>query len=183
MNGVYSFEHPDRFVTGTIGQPGSRTFIVQAREGRRIASVALEKQQVQQLALRVGQVLDELELRGDDRAGTPTHAVSDLAPLDLPLDEEFRVGAMTIGWDADKARLLIQLFSVDVDEVSLLAELDDDLSRLEAFLTADQAREFVARTQLVVSAGRPACPFCAQPINPEGHVCPRANGYRRDFAE
>lgn len=181
MNGVFSFDRVDRFVTGTIGQPGSRTFIVQAREGRRIASVALEKQQAQQLALRVGQVLDELELRGEGGAVAPDRPPKDLAPLDLPLDEEFRVGAMTIGWDAGNARLLIQLFSMDVDDAELIGEPVDDLSRLEVFLTPDQARQFVARTHLVVSAGRPACPFCAQPVNPEGHVCPRANGYRRDL--
>lgn len=183
MNGVFSFDRVDRFVTGTIGEPGSRTFIVQARQGRRIASVALEKQQAQHLALRVGQVLDELELRGEDVPTSTERPVSDLAPLDVPLDEEFRVGAMTIGWDPDNARLLIQLFSIDVDEAALIADPGNDLSRLEAFLTVDQAREFVARTHLVVSAGRPACPFCAQPVNPEGHVCPRANGYRRDLAE
>jgi uncharacterized repeat protein (TIGR03847 family) len=59
---------------------------------------------------------------------------------------------------------------------------EDEIEADEVFvvkITASGAREFVARAQALISAGRPACPFCLQPIDPQGHICPRANGYRR----
>jgi uncharacterized repeat protein (TIGR03847 family) len=110
--------------------------------------------------------------------------------LDAPINEEFRVGTMTIAWDPSIDRIVIELFSnVDVDDEerpeetsSPAAEEPDEIEADEVFvvkITASYARDFVARAQALVAAGRPSCPFCLQPIDPQGHICPRANGYRR----
>jgi uncharacterized repeat protein (TIGR03847 family) len=188
---VHRYDAPDRFVAGTVGQPGERTFFLQAREGNRITSVACEKQQVSVLAEHLDRVLDEVLRRSSGEVKVPpaTTAASDTQPLDAPITEEFRVGTMTIAWDPTIERIVIELFSnVDVEEETSEpeAEVDvvesDEIEADEVFvvkITAMGAREFVARAQALISAGRPACPFCLQPIDPSGHICPRANGYRR----
>jgi uncharacterized repeat protein (TIGR03847 family) len=184
---VHRYDSPDRFVAGTVGQPGERAFFLQAREGNRITSVGCEKQQVSVLAEHLDRVLDEVVRRssGGSAGTTPTQ---DNQPLDAPIAEEFKVGTMTIAWDPSVDRIVIELFSnVDVDEeadeATAAAEPDtDEVEADEVFvikITAAYARAFVARAQALVSAGRPACPFCLQPIDPQGHICPRANGYRR----
>jgi uncharacterized repeat protein (TIGR03847 family) len=187
---VHRYDAPDRFVAGTVGQPGERVFFLQAREGNRITSVACEKQQVSVLAEHLDRVLDEVLRRSSGQVNVPpaTTSASDTQPLDAPITEEFRVGTMTIAWDPAIERIVIELFSnVDVDEETTEAEAEaaaeaEEIEADEVFvvkITAMGAREFVARAQALISAGRPACPFCLQPIDPQGHICPRANGYRR----
>ena len=189
---VHRYDEPDRFVAGTVGQPGERAFFLQAREGNRITSVACEKQQVSVLAEHLDRVLDEVVRRSTGTAAVPpaTAKARDTDPLDAPITEEFRVGTMTIAWDPSIDRIVIELFSnVDVEEpedeaaeVAPEPEESDEISADEVFvvkITAAYARDFVARANALVSAGRPPCPFCLQPLDPEGHICPRANGYRR----
>ncbi len=188
---VHRYDAPDRFVAGTVGQPGERTFFLQAREGNRITSVACEKQQVSVLAEHLDRVLDEVLRRSAGGVAVPPASSNarDTDPLDAPITEEFRVGTMTIAWDPSIDRIVIELFSnVDVDDESnrataaSSAEEPDEIDADEVFvvkITASYARDFVARAQALVAAGRPSCPFCLQPIDPHGHICPRANGYRR----
>jgi uncharacterized repeat protein (TIGR03847 family) len=189
---VHRYDAPDRFVAGTVGQPGERTFFLQAREGNRMTSVVCEKQQISVLAEHLDRVLDEVRRRSAGQVDVPpaSSTASDTDPLDAPISEEFRVGTMTIAWDPSIDRIVIELFSnVDVDDEesagetpSSTAEEPDEIEADEVFvvkITASYARDFVARAQALVAAGRPSCPFCLQPIDPQGHICPRANGYRR----
>lgn len=185
---THRFEEPDRFVAGTIGPPGERTFFVQARQGNRLASVVCEKQQVAVLAEHLERILDELtRISPLDVPPRQNHAV-DLGPLDLPLDEDFRIGTMTLAWDSRRARVQIEMFSVESedDDADLDAQTDTESDSeqtnaaecLIVGITPGMARDFAARARALVSAGRPPCPFCDQPINPSGHICPRANGLR-----
>src|SRR5919107_5939304 len=115
---VHRYDAPDRFVAGTVGTPGERTFFLQAREGNRITSVACEKQQVSVLAEHLDRVLDEIVRRGVAGSGSSvgTGKARDVDPLDAPIAEEFRVGTMTIAWDPTIDRIVIELFSnVDTD--------------------------------------------------------------------
>jgi uncharacterized repeat protein (TIGR03847 family) len=187
---VHRYDAPDRFVAGTVGQPGERTFFLQAREGNRITSVACEKQQVSVLAAPLDRVLDEVLRRSAGVVDVPpaSSQARDTDPLDAPINEEFRVGTMTIAWDPSIDRIVIELFSnVDEDDnaeepTPATAAEPDEIDADEVFvvkITASYARDFVARAQALVAAGRPSCPFCLQPMDPHGHICPRANGYRR----
>ena len=189
---VHRYDAPDRFVAGTVGQPGERAFFLQAREGNRITSVACEKQQVSVLAEHLDKVLDEVVRRTAGGGTVPSAAAKarDIDPLDAPITEEFRVGTMTIAWDPTIDRIVIELFSnvdteaeeAEVEAPEPAVEADDTVDADEVFvvkITASYARDFVARAQALVSAGRPPCPFCLQPLDPSGHICPRANGYRR----
>jgi uncharacterized repeat protein (TIGR03847 family) len=180
---LFVFDLPDRFATGTVGQPGNRTFFLQARDGRRVVSVALEKTQVAVLAERLGRLLVELDKHGivED---PPTPIDPDEKPLDEPLNEAFRAGTLTLGWDSDSERVLIearaQTDEGDVEAEAEALEIDDedeegpDLLRVR--LSAEAARTFVEQAFRVVRAGRPPCPLCGNPLDPGGHICPRKNG-------
>ena len=170
---LIDFDPPERFVTGTVGPPGQRQFYLQASGSGRVTSVAVEKGQVSILAERVDDMLDEYASDSAE-VGLP-----DNAPLDMPLEEEFAVGTMRLDWDPISRRVVLHLVPVgeEVDEDTDLRVIDATCLRVS--LDADAARAFAARSLRVVAAGRPPCPFCGAPLDPSGHVCPRANGYRR----
>jgi uncharacterized repeat protein (TIGR03847 family) len=179
---IHEFDPPERFVAGTVGEPGARTFFLQARSGQRMVSVALEKQQVAVLAERIDELLDEVMASTGNDTLIPAVApvgLDDAEPLEQPIDEQFRAGTMTLSWDPSLARVVIEVFPIaDTAEDDVEEEVEPDevfLVRLEA----GPARAFVKRAGLVVDAGRPDCPFCGNPIDPDGHLCVRANGFRR----
>jgi uncharacterized repeat protein (TIGR03847 family) len=181
---VYSYDPPDRFVAGTVGQPGQRTFYLQASAGGRVTSVALEKGQVSQLAERLDELLDEVLRRSSGSAAVPAAAPAALAddgPLDLPLLEDFRVGAIALAWDHDDERVIIEAQQEADEPIEPLADdvPEDGPGVLRVRISAAAARAFSARALQLVSQGRPPCPLCGLPLDREGHVCPRQNGYRR----
>jgi uncharacterized repeat protein (TIGR03847 family) len=192
---VHAFEPPERFVAGTVGAPGERTFFLQARGGGRLVSVALEKVQVSLLAEKLEELLTEAQRRFGVELPEPPATVSDNDPLDTPVDEEFRVGTLGLAFDVDTATVVIEAIAAGEAEVELGGESDDDLDveeeadedeepdedldRLRVRLTPQAAREFIERARRVVNAGRPPCPLCGQPLDPAGHLCPRHNGYHR----
>ena len=206
---IYDFGVPDRFVAGTVGLPGNRTFFLQARKGSALVSVVLEKVQVQVLAERLALLVAEIGRRGVQVPEALAPSDDDTSPLGEPLVEAFRVGTMTLGWDPEHEQVVIEAraqeeVDEDEDEASddddadaddddeededpdeddepVTLEIDDsdpdgpDLVRVR--LTPLAARAFVERSLRTVAAGRPPCPFCGQPLDPTGHICPRKNGY------
>jgi uncharacterized repeat protein (TIGR03847 family) len=196
---VHAFEPPERFVAGTVGEPGDRTFFLQARGGGRVISVALEKVQVSLLAEKLEELLIEANKRfGVDLPEAPVLAIHDNDPLDTPVDEEFRVGTLGLAFDVDTATVVIEAIEAGEAEVEIELgedddteddepddvdddedEPDDDLDRLRVRLSPEATRAFIDRARRVVAAGRPPCPLCGQPLDPAGHLCPRHNGYHR----
>lgn len=184
---IHVFRQPDRFVAGTVGEPGDRSFYLQASEDVRQVSVLLEKQQVAVLAERVGSLLDEVARQfGAEVPESVPDELIDTEPLTVPLEEEFRVGTMGLGWDAESQAVVIELLAVtedEVDESVVLGDTEEGPDALRVFLSPGEARAFAHRAERVVEAGRKPCPLCGQPLDPSGHVCPRLNGYRRSGAE
>jgi uncharacterized repeat protein (TIGR03847 family) len=196
---VHAFEPPERFVAGTVGEPGDRTFFLQARGGGRVISVALEKVQVSLLAEKLEELLVEANKRfGVTLPEEQAAAVHDNEPLDTPVDEEFRVGTLGLAFDVDTATVVIEAIEAGETEVEIELgdddeseddgdedgdsddeEPDDDLDRLRVRLSPEATRAFIDRARRVVAAGRPPCPLCGQPLDPAGHLCPRHNGYHR----
>ncbi|GAB2465664.1 DUF3090 domain-containing protein [Jatrophihabitans fulvus] len=181
MRQLYVFERPSRFVAGTVGEPGDRTFYLQAVDGARVVSVALEKQQVVVLADRLEQLLDDVAERTGAAAGPSGE--SDTDALDQPIDEEFRVAAMGLAWDGDTGLVVIEaqapVDEPEVAEQTLLEDVEEGPDALRVLIEPPTARAFIERARALVSAGRPPCPLCGQPLTPQGHVCARLNGYRR----
>ena len=178
----FIFDPPERFVAGTIGEPGERTFFLQAREGARVVSVVLEKTQVAVLAERLGSLLFELDRRGIISSTEEENGV-DASALDEPLQEAFRAGTLTLGWDGSTERVLIEARAQteEDEEPDEPVELDDDDDDgpdvFRVRISADAARAFVDRALRVVQAGRPPCPLCGAPLERTGHICPRKNGH------
>jgi uncharacterized repeat protein (TIGR03847 family) len=178
---IHVFRQPDRFVAGTVGEPGDRAFYLQAVEEARTVSVLLEKQQVTVLAERISALLVEISRRfGAELAAEASDDTPDTEPLVVPLEEEFRVGTMGLGWDADSRSIVVELLAFteeELDESVVLDDTEEGPDALRVFLSPGQAKAFADRAERVVSAGRPPCPLCAEPLDPEGHVCVRLNGY------
>ena len=171
---VFDFDSPDRFVAGAVGEPGARSFYLQARQGGALVSVGLEKTQVAALAGRISELLDTVEgLAGE----LPAMAGHDDHPLEEPTVELFRVGAMALAWDATSRRVVIEAQPLSDDggfsEVPDRAAEGPDLLRVR--VEASRARDFIRRAAALVAAGRPTCPFCGQPLESTGHFCPKTS--------
>lgn len=127
---------------------------------------------------------------GSDATRTVVPAVApldlvDTEPLEQPIEEEFRAGTMTLAWDSADERVVVEVFPFTEAAVVTPDQLDEDFEEPEpeelllVRMSAGQARAFVQRSERVLVAGRPTCPFCAEPIDPDGHLCVRANGFKR----
>jgi uncharacterized repeat protein (TIGR03847 family) len=154
-----------------VGQPGERAFYLQVRSSSRLFSVAVEKAQVQAIAARMENMVSEV------RKANPLITVDKLplddSPLESPIDSEFEIGAMSLSWNEETKLICVELFELEDDEEDSEGEV------LEINITLGMASSFSSRSKAVVNAGRLPCPFCGIPIDPRGHLCPRANGYRR----
>jgi uncharacterized repeat protein (TIGR03847 family) len=181
MPRIFLFDPVERFVVGTVGIPGERTFFIQARTGSRLVSVSLEKAQVAAIADRVLQILREIRL---SEPLTVIERVSyDDQPLESPIDEEFRVGVIGLAYVSDRRLIEIDLQAItdsdNADDERLEIDTSSDQDILRILMTLGYAESFAKRANTVVAAGRAPCPFCGGPIDPNGHLCPRSNGYRR----
>ena len=167
----HEFSRPERFIAGTVGEPGERAFYIQVRTSSRLFSVAVEKAQVQAITARLDVMISEI------RKSNPLINIEkfplDDAPLESPVDAEFQVGAMSLAWDEESALISIELYELEEDEEDSEGEV------VEINISIGMAAAFSSRSKTVVNAGRLPCPFCGIPIDPRGHLCPRANGYRR----
>ncbi|CAN2198121.1 Protein of unknown function DUF3090 [Candidatus Nanopelagicaceae bacterium] len=179
---ILLFDPVERFVAGTVGQPGERTFFIQARTGSRLISVSLEKTQVQALSERLTYMIREI--KQSDPTIVIQRLTRDDAPLETPIEEEFRIGVIGIAFDASRELIQIDLQAVSEGDEEELEFIDvDDLTGdqdiMRVLISPSMAEQFAKRAMSVVSAGRLPCPFCGGPIDMRGHLCPRANGYRR----
>lgn len=166
----FLFDSVDRFVAGTVGAPGQRAFFIQAKNPARLVTVALEKAQVEALAERLEIVVKDLRKNGMPfRISSETR---DDAALDTPIEPEFEVGAISMAWDETQSLMIVELFEITSEE-----EEAENFLRVQ--LNLSECDAFVKRSKALINAGRLPCPFCAIPIDPQGHLCPRANGYRR----
>lgn len=168
---LFVFDRPDRFVTGAVGDPGKRTFYLQARKGDVLVSVALEKLQVAALADRMATLLEAV---GAD--GTPAR---DVGALEEPVVELFRVGAMALAWDPESETVIVeaQTGTDDGDYADVPDDAQDGPDLLRVSIQPRAARAFIERAAAVVAAGRPPCPFCGEPLEPSGHFCTRSRAH------
>lgn len=173
---VHEFDWPDRLVIGTVGSPGDRTFYLQARAGERLVSALMEKEQSAALAEKLDEVLDEIMVQDGNPFSVPAEApaaLDDRAPLDSPVVEQFRVGILSLGFDPTTGQVVIEAFPLveDTPESLLEPEPEEPAEVLHVRIPVGAARSFCKRTREIVGAGRPTCPLCFGPIDPDGHVC------------
>lgn len=170
MSGFFDFDDVDAFTTGAIGEPGHRTFFIQVRLAGRRVSVKCEKQQVSAISQYVRRLLADLPAPED-------RPLAQALELLHPADPDFVVGPIGLAYDQELDRFVMMLEEiVETDEEGEpLAESIEAQGHLRFRLTRGQALAFCDHADDVVSAGRPTCVFCGQPMNPDGHPCPRMN--------
>lgn len=162
----------DRITTDAVGEPGNRVFYLQARKGKRLVTVVCEKEHVSALAVAAEQVLLSLAGGDADAVVEPDPAIDGGMGLEVPLTPVFRAGQVNLGYDQSSQRLVVIAYE-------LLEEGDDaEPSVVRFWASLGQMRAFSIHGQQVVAAGRPRCAMCGEPIDPEGHFCPRKNGHR-----
>lgn len=180
---VHEFFWPDRVIIGTVGMPGARTFYLQVREGKQIVSIALEKQQSALLAEKIDEILEQLTTVEGNRFSIPTGTPLELVDND-PLEtvqEQFRTGAMSLGWDPSTAQIVIEAHPITDDDSDNNDEsLDEgganEPEMLRVRMPVGTARAFAQRTREIVGAGRPMCPLCGYPVDAGGHTCTLPEG-------
>jgi uncharacterized repeat protein (TIGR03847 family) len=165
---IYEFTEPERFIVGTVGVPGEREFFLQVRDAEILRTFKCEKEQVIALIDRLKEMLRDIKKKDNL---VITGAITDDNPLEAPIDSEFAIGSMSLRWDG--GHLQFEATPIDSEESEVVLEI------LKVSLTPEMVSEFVRRGERVVSAGRAPCIFCGGPMNLDGHLCPRANGYRR----
>ena len=180
---LQDFDPARRFVAGTVGPAGQRAFFLQASDDTRLLTVGIEKQQVEILSERIIDVLERLApVTAAPAAPAGRPAVEDTDPLQTPFDEDWRVQTLALSWNDERGVLVIECHDHDpeeIDEDSDDAEATLQRNSMRVTLDPETARAFARRGTALVAAGRPPCPFCGGPLDPSGHICPRANGYKR----
>jgi len=175
-NEVFDLNPITHITAGAVGEPGNRTFYIQARQGSQLVTLLCEKQQVAALALGVEQLLEQLADKDPKLAQTIDMVLEVNMELEEPLDPAFRVGQMGLGYDEERNLLVLVA-------QELLPEGEDSSTASSARFwgTAAQMRTMAHHAQGVVASGRPTCPLCGAPMDPEGHFCPRRNGHTRNL--
>ena len=169
---VFDLNPVDRITTDAIGEPGQRVFYLQARKRLDLVTVICEKEHVAALSLAIEQLLLSLVDEDADAVVEPDPTIHEGMELELPLEPVFRVSEVNLGYDQVSEQLVIIAYE-------LLPEDDDSRPSIARFwATPAQMRAFAIRGQEVVAAGRPSCAMCGEPIDPEGHFCPRRNGHK-----
>jgi len=175
---IYRHDDVSRFIVSAIGQPGEREFFLQVKSIEGINTIAVEKEQVRVLALQMENLITELRRSSlIDKNSASVAARIDNDPLELPIDADFQLGVASIAWKNQAIEITLQ--AISSDDLILLDDLDDGPDLVIAKLSIEIAKGFCQRADDLVKKGRSACPFCGLPINISGHLCPRANGYRR----
>jgi len=170
---IFDLNPVDRITTDAVGEPGKRVFYLQARQGRRLVTLICEKEHVAALAAAIDHVLLSLVDGNADAVVEPDPVIDGGMGLEYPLEPAYRVGRVNLGYDKDSDRLFIIAYE-------LMEEGDDSPPSVARFwATSAQMRAFSMHGQEVVAAGRPTCPMCGEPMDPEGHFCPRKNGHRK----
>ncbi len=165
----YDLEAVQRITAGAVGRPGQRVFYIQARRGSRLISLLAEKEQVAALAEALGRLLDKLGEENPRLATSDDMFVTDMS-LEEPIEPEFRVGQMGLGYDADRDMVVLQI-------QGLPDENSEDIPTARFSATRPQMRALSVHAGHVVAAGRPICGNCGRPIDPSGHFCPQRNGH------
>jgi len=176
---AYDLNPVQRIIADAIGEPGQRTFFIQGRgpsgRGSELVSVVLEKQEVANLAISVLQLLEELEEKYPDLA--PVSSNKSVLVPESPIEPLFRVGQLIVGYDEDDdmiwliARAMAGPTSAEEDDPE-----EEETLAVRFVATRQQMRALSEHALEIVASGRPTCPLCGQPINRDGHFCPRSDG-------
>jgi uncharacterized repeat protein (TIGR03847 family) len=165
MGASFDLSDPIVFTAGTVGEPGQRMFFLQARQDAVVVTLKCEKQQVGALAEYLSGLLDDLPTVEPESVPTLLQVVE-------PIITEWPIGTLAVAWDENADRMVLVAEEL-VDEEAAAAGADTGRARFT--LKREQVAGFVNRARELVAGGRPPCPLCGAPLDPQGHACPRLN--------
>ncbi|HSH77508.1 MAG TPA: DUF3090 domain-containing protein [Herpetosiphonaceae bacterium] len=170
----YDLDPVDRITVGAVGQPGQRTFYLQARARREILSLVLEKEQVGALGNALEQLLENLAEKNPLLSTTEDLIAVSNMDLEEPVEEGFRIGQLGLGYDEGRDLLVI------IAQEAGTGEEGEELETARFTFSRDQGRAMAHHGGELIARGRPRCPQCGEPMNPEGHLCVKKNGHRTE---
>ena len=169
----YDFDPADHLTVGTLGRPGQRTFVLQAGRGIEYISMVCEKEQVAALGEGLLSMIDQIDATADrEESGGLAGSVFGLIEPVIPA---WRIAQIGVGYDADTDRIVIVLQELADDPE------DAELGRLS--ISREHAEAFALHALNVVAAGRPLCPMCGEPMDPDGHWCAKTNGHGKNYVQ
>jgi uncharacterized repeat protein (TIGR03847 family) len=165
----------EHITADAIGQPGKRVFYLQAWEkGQLAVTVLIEKPQLQSMAIGIEQFLGRIAAQNPDLSEASANYVEDKMRIHPPVDPHFRVGEISLGYDQGRDRAVVIARELLTEE-----EDPESAAMIRFWCTRSQLRALARWGMEIVGRGRPICTQCGQPIEPEGHFCPKKNGHKR----
>lgn len=164
-------EPVDRITTGAVGEPGERTFFIQARIGERLVTITVEKEQVELLASSILEILATVDEETGEGPG------EEELQLEAPVDALWRAGRLAVGYSEDRGLMMLELEEAVLEPESE-GEETPEAATLRLWATREQMLALSRQGAAVAARGRPRCQFCGNPMDPEGHMCPAMNGHR-----
>jgi len=155
-----------------IGPPGKRVFYLQGWQDNRSVTLIVEKFQIQSLAIGLEQFLAEIEEKNPDLTQASGDYEESKMHILPPVDPLFRVGELGLGYDEDTDLLILvarELVAEDQDP--------EQAGVVRFWCTRSQLRAMSNWGIEIAARGRPLCPQCREPMDPEGHFCPKKNGH------
>jgi len=166
--------HPVSHITAdAIGQPGKRVFYLQGWQGERTVTLIIEKLQIQSLAIGLEQFLAEIHEKFPDLPEAVSEYQEEQMHIHPPVDPVFRVGEIGLGYDAENDLLVLV-----VREIVAEGADPEETGVVRFWCTRSQLRALAHWGMEVAARGRPLCPQCGEPMDPEGHFCPKKNGHK-----
>jgi uncharacterized repeat protein (TIGR03847 family) len=169
----YDFNPVDHITAGAIGQPGKRVFYLQASYHGELLTLIVEKQQLQALAVGLEQFLAELAERLPGLAPASAEFGSSQMALAQPVDPAFRIGQLGLAYDEESDRLILVASEIHAENVD-----PDQVSVARLWCSRSQLLAMCQWAVDIAKHGRPICGNCGEPIDPEGHFCPKRNGHK-----
>jgi uncharacterized repeat protein (TIGR03847 family) len=163
----------DHVTTDAIGAPGQRVFYIQATKGTRIVTLIVEKFQIQTLAVGVERFLTEIGEKNPQLEAAPLVYDEDRMHIQPPVDPLFRAGELGLSYDAER-----DMVALIIREALSGDKAPEDAQVVQLFCTRAQIRAMSSWGLEVADRGRPICPYCGEPMDPESHFCPKKNGHK-----
>ena len=162
----------DHITADAIGAPGQRVFYLQAYQDQRTVTILIEKTQLQSLAIGIEQFLSQIHRQNPNLEEAGGEFVEAQMRINPPVDPLFRAGEIGLGYDKERDRVVIFTKELLTEEEDL-----ESAAQIRFWATRNQMRKLARWSADVVTRGRPICPQCGQPMEPEGHFCPKKNGH------
>ena len=173
MGKVIDLNPVTRITTGAVGKPGSRVFYLQGDTGKERVTLICEKQQVQSLGVGIDQFLQDLQRKFPDLLTPVGSYFEPDMELQEPLEPLFCVGELGLGYDEDTDRVILVAQEAQAEDAN-----PDDAIIVRYWASRSQMLAMAQWGLNVAEKGRPICGNCLQPIDPDGHFCPRRNGHK-----